>query len=236
MNIQSLTLCKLAMAGAMYDSLTPFNKSLGRLNEDTGNNLDLLNGEHRLSLLKWLNAWGCRNLSKGQHEVASDSILSWYQEEGPGLFSDDEPIWYLGDSELKTAALAYGSLKDKPGAWRLRGGTNNEVHFGPTAASKVLFAIRPQALMPWDEAMRAGFGCDGTPKSYFRFLIKIRSITLHIADLCKNKGFQIEELPGKLGRPDSTVLALVNEYIWVTETREVVLPSSEIMAQWAELG
>jgi len=152
------------------------------------------------------------------------------------LFSDKTPLWQLENREIETVANAYGSLKDKAGARHVRGGNKLEVHIGPTAASKTLFAIRPKALMPWDEAMRVAFKCDGSPESYFEYLIEIRSLTLHIGNLCRNKGFQIDDLPQKLGRPNSTVLALVNEYIWVTVTRKVELPSSEVLTQWASLG
>jgi len=186
--------------------------------------------------MEWLNNWGCRHLSKDQHDVASNSILNWYQVDGASLFTNEKPLWDLEDVELEIAARAYGSLKDKTGARRVRGGSKQEVHIGPTAASKILFAIRPKALMPWDEAMRISFECDGSPESYFKYLITIRNLTLHIGDLCRNKGFQIDDLPQKLERPNSTVLALVNEYIWVTETRKVELPSSETLTQWASLG
>ncbi len=235
-NYENVTLCKLALASTMYDSLTPFNYSLGRLNEATGSNIDLANRAHRLSLMEWLNDWGCRHLSKDQHDVASNSILKWYQVDGASLFTNEKPLWALGDGELEIAARAYGSLKDKTGARRVRGGSKKEVHIGPTAASKILFAIRPKALMPWDEAMRISFECDGSPESYFKYLITIRNLTLHIRDLCRNKDFQIDDLPQKLGRPNSTVLALVNEYIWVTETRKCKLPSSHTLARWAKLG
>ena len=94
--------------------------------------------------------------------------------------------------------------------------------------------------MPWDEAMRSRFECDGSPESYFRYLKKIRNLTSHIGVLCRNNGFQIDDLPKELGRPYSTVLALVNEYIWVTAPRKtrkkVELPSSRTLARWAELG
>lgn len=236
MNYGSVTLCKLALASTMYNFLTPFNYSLGRLNKSTGSNIDLANRAHRLSLMEWLNDWGCRHLSKDQHDVASNSILNWYQIDGASLFTNEKPLWDLEDGDLEIAARAYGSLKDKTGARRVRGGSKQEVHIGPTAASKILFAIRPKALMPWDEAMRISFECDGSPESYFKYLITIRNLTLHIGDLCRNKGFQIDDLPQKLERPNSTVLALVNEYIWVTETRKVELPSSETLTQWASLG
>jgi hypothetical protein len=219
----------------MYDSLTPFNKSLKRLNDDTDNNIDLANPEHHRSLLRWLNDWGCRHLAQDQHDVASESIRDWYRANGTTLFTDEKPLWELEDHELEAATWAYGTLKDMPGAQRVHGGRNLDICIGATAASKILFAIRPKALMPWDEAMRISFECDGSHESYARYLKIIRNLTLHIGNLSSNKGFQIDELPQKLGRPNSTVLALVNEYIWVTETRKVKLPSSKTLAQWASL-
>jgi hypothetical protein len=234
-NYEDVTLCKLALASKLYDSLTPFNRSLGRLDEATSNSIDLTNRAHRLSLLKWLNEWGCRNLPKDQHDVASNSILEWYQVDGASLFTNEKPLWDVEDGEMEIAARAYGSLKDKTGAKRVRGRSKRKVHIGPTAASKILFAIRPKSLMPWDEAMRVAFKYDGSPESYFEYLVEIRDLTSHIGDLCRNKGFQIEQLPRELERPKSTVLALINEYIWVTVTRKVELPSSETLTQWASL-
>lgn len=236
MNYKNVTLFKLAFACTMYDSLMPFNRSLARLNENTGDSIDLRKSSHRDFLLEWLNDWGCRNLSKECHDVASNSILDWYKTYGAGLFPNKKPLWDLGDHELDVTAQAYGALKDKVGAQRNRGGRELEVQIGATAASKILFAIRPKALMPWDEAMRVSFKCDGSPESYYRYLKTIQKLTCHIGNLCKNKGFKIDDLPKKLGRPSSTVLALINEYIWVTKTRKCKLPSSHTLARWAELG
>jgi len=236
MNIKDVTLGKIAVAGLLFNSLTPYNTSLATFRSATGDRMNLAIQEHSNALMNWLNDWGCRHLSKDQHQVASQSILDWYQTNCATLFSDKTPLWQLEDQEIETAANAYDSLKDRIGARRSRYGNESEVHIGPTAASKILFAIRPKALMPWDEAMRISFDCDGSPESYFKYLITIRNLALHIGGLCRNKGFQIDDLPQKLGRPNSTVLALVNEYIWVTETRKVELPSSETLTQWASLG
>jgi len=236
MNIKDVTLGKLAVAGLLFNSLTPYNTSLVNFRSATGDRIDLTIQEHRDALMNWLNDWGCRHLSKDQHQVASQSILDWYQTNCATLFSDKTSLWQLEDQEIETAANAYGSLKDSTGAWRIRGGRKLEVHIGATAASKILFAIRPKALMPWDEAMRTSFKCDGSPTSYSRYLKTIRNLTSHIGGLCRNKGFQIDDLPKELGRPNSTVLALVNEYIWVTETGKCELPSSHTLARWAELG
>ena len=236
MNYKNVTLSKLAVAGLMFDSLTPYNKSLALFRNATGDSINLANSEHRDALLKWLNDWGCRHLSKDQHPVASQSILNWYQVDGASLFTNEKPLWDLKDGELGVAAHAYGSLKDKTGARRVRGGKKREIHIGPTAASKILFAIRPKAMMPWDDDMRKSSGCDGSPLSYAGYLSMIRDLTFHIDTLCRRSGFQIEDLPEKIGRPNLTVVALINEYAWVTKTRKVTLPSSETLMQWASLG
>ena len=236
MNLEDITLCKLAVAGMLFNSLTPYNNSLALFKSATGDSIDLVNSEHRNALMKWLNDWGCRHLSEDQHQVASQSILAWYQTNNDALFSNHKPLWELGDHELDTIAQTYGSLKDRLGARRISYGNSSDVHIGATAASKILFAIRPKAVMPWDDAMRKSFNCDGSPLSYSKYLNKIRNITLHIDTLCANKGFQINDLPGKIGRPNSTVLELINEFVWVTETRKVKLPSLETITQWASLG
>lgn len=236
MNIKDVSLGRMAVAVLLFDSLTPYNASLAIFRSATGDSLDLATKEHRCVLLKWLNAWGCRHLSKEQHQVASESILNWYQNNYAALFSDETPLWQLEDHEIDIAANAYGSLKDMIGARRYRHGNKLEAHIGPTAASKILFAIRPKALMPWDEAMRVAFKCDGSPESYVRYQKIIRKLAIHIGDLCKKRGFRIDALPQKLGRQNSTVLALINEYIWITVTRKIELPSSETLMQWALLG
>lgn len=240
MNTEDVTLGKLAAASFLFRSLTPYSDSLAELRSATGDRVDLAVEKHRKDLMKWLNAWGCRHLSKGQHHVASQSIWSWYQRKCAALFDEEAALWQLRDQDIEAAADAYGSLKDRIGAWRSRFGHESAVHIGPTAASKVLFAVRPMAMMPWDDAMREHFGCDGRPQSYFEYLKIIRSLTLRIKGLCTTKGFQIEHLPIELERPESTVIELVNEYIWVTVPREtrkrVELPSATILARWADLG
>ncbi|MEE8372463.1 MAG: hypothetical protein V3R87_01825 [Dehalococcoidia bacterium] len=239
MNIKDITLGKLAVASLMFNSLTTYNNSLVNFRFATGDRIDLTIQEHREAMMKWLNDWGCRHLSKGQHQVASQSILDWYQTDCATLFSEKTPLWQLEDQGIETAAEAYGSLKDRIGARRSRYGNDSKVPIGATAASKILFAIRPEAMMPWDEAMRKSFSCDGSPLSYTGYLKTIRALTVHIDTLCRQKGFQIENLPGKIGRPSLTVVELVNEYVWVTETlrrRKVNLPSSQTLMQWASLG
>jgi hypothetical protein len=235
MKIEEVTLGKIAVAGLLFDSLTSYNASLAKFRKATRHKLDLHRQGHRDALLKWLNDWGCRHLSRNQHKLASKSILDWYQGDCSIPSSDRTPIWQLEDGQIETAADAYGCLKDRMGARHSRRGNELRVHIGPTAASKILFAIRPRALMPWDDAMRVAFNLDESRKSYFKYLVEIRDLTLHIEDLCRSKGFQIDDLPGRIDRGRSTVVELLNEYIWV-RTRGIELPSSETLTHWASLG
>ena len=216
MNIKDITLGKLAVAGLLFNSLTPYNKSLVNFKSATGDRIDLTIQEHRNALMKWLNDWGCRHLSENQHHVASQSILDWYQANYAALFNDKTPLWQLKDQEIETVANAYGYLKDRIGTRRFRYGHESEIH--------------------WDEAMRKSFGYDGSPQSYAGYLNTIRDMTLHIDALCRSKGFQIGDFPEKIGRPNSMVLELINEYVWVTETRKINLPSSKTLLRWASLG
>jgi len=235
MNTEDVTLGKIAIAGLLFNSLTPYNASLAKFRKATKRRLDFTSEGHRNALMDWLNAWGCRHLSKKNRRVASGSILDWYQSNRAALFSDKTPIWQLKDQQIQIAADSYGSLKDRIGARHSRYGNELQVHIGPTAASKILFALRPKALMPWDDAMRKSFDCDGSPESYSKYLVETRDLTLHIEKLCRNKDFQIDGLPGKLDRAGSTVVELLNEYIWV-RTRGIKLPSSQTLTQWASLG
>jgi hypothetical protein len=236
-NFKDMNLCDLALACSMYDSLTPFNASLSRLKKSsTTDGINLSKAAHRICLLKWLNDWGCRHLSKKSHDIASLAILDWHSQEGMNLFQKGTSLWELDNQEIENVVAAYASLRNRIGAYTTRGGKGLQISIGPTAASKILFAVRPEALMPWDEAMRKKFDCDGSPESYFKFLVEIRKFILHTKDLCKTRGFDISELPHKINRDGSTVLELVNEYIWVTITRECNLPSPENLAIWAQWG
>lgn len=213
MNIREITLGKIAVSSLLFRSLTSYNDSLERLNESTQGSIEITNPEHRLFFLEWLNDWGCRSLSKDHHKVASASILEWYLQVGTRLFSSEKPLWNLDDNDLEIATEAYDCLKNKTGAWRIQNQSEQEVHIGATAASKVLFAIRPQALAPWDKDIRFSFKCDGSAKSYLKYLKAIRDITYHIRDMCRQKGFKIEEFLLKTGRPNSTPITLINEYL-----------------------
>lgn len=233
-NFENMNLCDLALACSMYNSLTPFNVSLGDLKKETDASIDLTKLCHCTHVVEWLNKWGCRHLSKESHPIASSSILDWYNHEGAKLFPIGKALWELDNQDMVRVVTAYGSLKDRTGASTTRGDKKLQVDIGPTAASKILFVVRPEALMPWDEAMRKELDCNGSKESYSKFLMFIKKLACRIGELCKANDFDISDLPHKMGRDSSTVLELINEYVWVTVNSKRKLPSAQDLALWAQ--
>ena len=107
------------------------------------------------------------------------------------------------------------------------------VSFGPTATAKTLFALKPRTFPAWDGPMRKAFLHDGTGESYTEFVKDIHRKIVETESYCRSQGFNLEELPAKLGRPAyTTVGQLIIEYYWITVTRGVSLPSKSAMREW----
>lgn len=94
----------------------------------------------------------------------------------------------LGASELQYASLAYDALRSSD--------------IGPTAASKILFALWPKSMIPWDVAIRKGLFLDETPGSYLQFLETARSDYHHLAEECRKRGMKLPELPKSINRDE----------------------------------
>ena len=114
---------------------------------------------------------------------------------------------------------AYEALATAIGAHRQYGGRAIDVRFDDTAAAKTLFAVRPAAFPPRDDAIRVAFGgrrSDG--QAYARFL-GLASGCLEGA--AHRFGLPVSRLPERVNRPDSNPAKLVDEYLWMRITRNV---------------
>ena len=88
--------------------------------------------------------------------------------------------------------------------------------FGDTATAKALFAIRPRALLPWDEQIRAGFG---RPAGGDTYVTMLQLAAAALDGLASRLGAPIGDLPGILGRPESSPPKLVDEYLLIRISR-----------------
>jgi hypothetical protein len=224
----------LACACYLYESMTPYAKSLDRFHaKKFGAALDLGREDRRLALLQFLNDWGCRHLAKEWHWLASEELERWYSDARDLFRLPDSSAASLNVSRLSDLADAFDSLFPRIAAKPTKEGKEVLVSFGPTATSKSLFALMPHTLPAWDDPMRAAFGHGGDGESYVEFTKDIHNKIRETEQYCKSQGFDLEGLPAKLGRPPYTTLCqLVVEYYWITVTQKVSLPSKDTMRVW----
>lgn len=188
---------------------------------------------HRLALLKWLNSWGCRQFAIKYHDLASEEIRAWHEQYGELLPSLDTTFLALSGNDINNVAVAYTDLSERLASKRKqpRGG-EHIVKFGPTGAAKLLFALRPQALVPWDEAFRQELQLDGSAHSYLTYFRIVKEILEELAEDCRRNGYNLSDLPELVGRPTSSLAKLIDEYFWVTISKKCKVPPYDTLIRW----
>jgi hypothetical protein len=181
-----------------------------KLTERTGGRIDLTAEDHRIALILWLRAWGCRHLRRADTGLTSEALRAWWSEWGSRLPGDQSTLTGLGEDALAVAGLAYDALRSRPGARRSVKGTDLDVAFGDTAAAKALYALRPRVFPPWDETIRLAFGRPGGGAAYVRLL---RLSAAALDGLAARLGVPPGDLPEALGRPGSTPPRLIDEVL-----------------------
>ena len=224
---------ELAVACFAYSALTGYADSFDGFVSSVDGDPDLSKADHRQAMLRWLNQWGCRQFSLEYHTLALSELLEWYHQSAVVLPETDRQLWELSAAELEQYAEHFDRLSARQACIRERGGKSLSVTFGPTAAAKILFALRPKVFVAWDEPMRREFRYDGSGRSYVEFLLKIRLDLLSLRSECQTGEFELSALPRELDRPYSTPAQLVGEYYWVTVTRQVKIPKSAQVQRWA---
>jgi len=78
-----------------------------------------------------------------------------------------------------------------------------------------MYAIRPRALVPWDETIRLAFGRPGHGAAYVR-LLQLSATALD--GLARRLSASVSDLPELLGRPESSPPKLVDGFLWMRIT------------------
>jgi len=210
-----------------------FDSSYLNLIKSTKPKLNLQSEIHRKALLKWLNEWGCRQFSQKDHSQASKEIEDWYNEINPHLIPIDRGILSLTDDDFALIETIYSKLVGKTASERKTiKGNNSIVTIGPTGTSKILFALRPHAMIPWDEFIREKYNHDGSANSYCKYLQEVKGLLEELSNECKKFSFSIYDLPRILNRPESTLVKLIDEYHWVTISRNCHVPDDIEFGNW----
>jgi len=138
----------------------------------------------------------------------------------------------MEEDQFHKIAEAYDSLSNIVASTRSNKNGRYEVKVGPTGAAKILFAIRPHSMLPWDAPIRNGLNYGGDSEQYVKFLRQTKMILIRLATECHKAGFNLEDLPNKIDRKDSSVPKLIDEYFWVTITQNWTLPDQSTIQDW----
>jgi len=220
-----MRLFELTVACYIYPIIAGYDKSYCEFLKKTSPSLNMLDSEHRKSLLIWLRKWGCRQFESDYGDKASNNLKSWYKVHNNLLPSLKKSILDISNNELKNTVKAYDTLK------KVRASESKTV--GPTGASKILFALRSNLCPPWDIAMRNG-RYNGNAESYKKFLLYVREELAQLQKDCKKFGITMSGLPRKLGQAQSSLIKLVDEYHVVFVTRKFAVPGIEMVEEWVK--
>ena len=228
-----MKLYELAFACFIYSNFSDYDKSYLEFLRKVQHQPDLLNRRHLDSLVIWLNKWGCRQFAVKDYGLACSEISTWYKQFAGLLCDSKKNLWDLQDTELTTVANAYEVLSCKKASFRKGKKGRFCVSVGPTGASKILFALRQNALIPWDDPIREYYNYDGSGASYSAYLNKVKGLIIELSVECEKNGFALEQLPAQLGRKTSSVIKLIDEYHWITITSGWQMPEIGVFKKWA---
>lgn len=201
-----------------YAIASDYDDSLSILNRRTGASLDLGNADHRTAVLTWLRQWGCRHLSLASEATSAAALGAWAQTWVPQLPDSARVITELSADDITTVAVAYAHLAEAIAGARHLATRDGLVTFGPTAAAKTMYALRPNVCAPWDDPIRHGLGMGGNDAAYRTYL---QLIALALTKTAKQASVATEDLPALVGRPGSSPPKLIDEYLWMRITRGI---------------
>lgn len=169
---------------------------------------------------KFLNKWGCR-LAKKNHDFLAEKIIKV-----TGHIKED--LQSLSGAKLIDIDLASNKTAIK-NCYQAMVGIGHG--FSHTAASKLLHMISPELFVMWDGPMREGYrkhyDITADAAGYFNFMKKMQEGLQKVSQsfLVAYEGCPAGFLSKKLEiNPPKTLVKHLDEYNWITITKEVNLP------------
>ncbi|MEU5694666.1 hypothetical protein [Actinosynnema sp. NPDC020468] len=207
------TLATLRASALTFGGYDQPDRSWSALTLATAPGLDLALPAHRDAAHVWLNAWGCRirKPRDGEPRVFDEAVAAWWERWHTGLPAREVWLAELSDEDAAALGECFADLAATRAAPTRT--------LGPTAASKLLFALRPNALMPWDNliAQRLHGARDGA--AYTRHLTTGRTWARAVL---AESGLAEAVLVEQLGRPGGSLAKVLDEYCYLVYTRDWV--------------
>jgi len=196
----------------------PFDRTLASGRADIGEVCDPANPFHARLMRNWLNKWLCRIGLPGADEPDdfATSLAAWWHGIEPTLPSPELTLAKLSPSQLEAIAGTFGDLKTRL-AFRNRHGVERSM--GSTASAKVLYFVRPLSVTAWDDRIAGHVGCDRSSKGYLLHLEKCHEWAQDVVQAAADEGIPEDRIGLEIGRPDSSVAKLLDEYLYHVITR-----------------
>lgn len=229
MALDKVDLGDLAFSSYIYCRSTKYDCRYQEFISRVGGDICLSDPSHGAALLKWLNGWGCRQFAVDQHTAASRRLLQWSAEYADHLPPPGERLDALDDKTLARVAYAYEALRPLTASVRKDG---VRMTVGPTGAAKIMFALRPRQLPPWDDPIRAVLGYKGDMDSYFQYLLSVQNTIRRLHLQLESVGLDEQAFSALIDRPDVTLPKLIDEYMWMTVTRGFEPPTKTALQHW----
>lgn len=175
---------------------------------------DFTRAAHRKAAHAWLNAWTCRIRypRPGEPDVFGVGLSTWWRKWRTALPPLDVPLAELTDEQTDAAGACFAALAASPAAQ-----TKSVRSFGPTAAAKLMYALRPKALLPWDDLIATTLHGARDSGAYTAHLRLGRAWALA---LLTESAADESALCARLGRPGRTLAKLLDEYCYIVYTRD----------------
>jgi hypothetical protein len=213
---RGLALDELRARVSDYATATDYDASLVALRAQTGAELDLGEADHRRALLTWLRQWGCRHLNLASEASSAAALDVWAHRWVPRLPDTNRMLTELSIDDVATVAVSFARLSEALAGVRRLAKREAAVTFGPTAAAKTMYALRPNACAPWDDPIRHGLGIGRNDAAYRTYL---QLVARALTRTASQAGVAIADLPRHVGRPESSPPKLIDEYLWMRITR-----------------
>jgi hypothetical protein len=196
-----------------------FDVSLAAARRAIGAPSDPSNPEHAATIRIWLNQWLCRigYPRAGEVDVFARSLSDWWHLAASNLPDDRTTLAGLSNNEILNCADAYDDLRLRAASVRSDGAIRS---IAPTASAKVCYFLRPLAIPPWDKQIASRFGGVDV-KGFASHLTRCRAWARSLVREAAERGLAEDAIGHALGRPESSVAKLIDEWLYMTITRRV---------------
>jgi hypothetical protein len=192
--------------------------------------LESLERESLMDHLEWLNEWGCRHIAKADHSAWVEELQGCLGALDNRLPSRSQDIRSLTETQIAEVGQAF----DQVSSLSVRSTDRRTIHFGATAASKTLHALRPSSLPMWDEEFRRRLNLGDGAVGYTGLIARWRSEIESLSADARRFDITDSQIPERVERPGATLVKLTDEYYWITWTKNHAPPSPAQLSHWSK--